>query len=357
MNRMHRKKLSLAVAQTLGAGILVGLAAPAALGQQYQEKITVTGTRIPSPNLESTSPISIITPIDIKLTAPLSTENLLNIMPQVTPDLGNAVANGSTGTATVNLRGLGAARTLVLVNGRPLPPGTPANGGYAADLNEIPVQLIQRVEILTGGASAVYGSDAIAGVVNFIMNDRFEGVQFDYTHSFYQHDQHSDTIAALVAESAATNPSQFHVPGNIGSDGELNQYALTLGGNFADGKGNGTLFVGYQRQKPILQSERDFSACSLASNDVGPNQPFFCAGSSTGPTGKFTTPNGVFTVADAAGNVRPFAGSDAFNFGPYNYYLNPDERWNVMATAHYDFTPWARAYAEFNFHDDHTVPQ
>lgn len=369
MKRMHRKKLSLAVAQAVGAGIFVtaplayGQAQPAQPGQPgFQEKITVTGTRIPSANLESTSPVTTISTTDIKLTAPVSTENLLNMMPQVVSDLGNAVANGSTGTATVNLRGLGAARTLVLVNGRPLPPGTPANGGYAADLNEIPTQLIQRVEILTGGASAVYGSDAIAGVVNFIMNDRFEGVQFDYTHSFFQHDQKNNTIQALVAGREALNPKEFHVPGDVNSDGELNQYALTVGGNFAGGKGNGTLFVGYSRQKPILQAERDFSACALATEDVGPGQPYFCAGSSNQATGRFTPQSGPnagkrFTVADAAGNVRPSVTADQFNFAPFNYFLNPDERWNVAAFAHYDFQPWARAYAEFNFHDDHTQPQ
>src|SRR2546428_2704923 len=157
MKRMHRKKLSLAVAQALGAGIFVGLAAPSSYAQQPSpekiEKVTVTGTRIPSPNLESTSPISIITPTDIKFEHPVSVENLLNNMPQVFADQGNMLSNAATGTATVNLRGLGAARTLVLVNGRPLPPGTPTQGGYAADLNQIPLQLIQRVEILTGGAS------------------------------------------------------------------------------------------------------------------------------------------------------------------------------------------------------------
>src|SRR5438270_883242 len=137
MKRMHRKKLSLAVAQVVSAGIFVSFATPGAHGQTaapgtpgYVEKLTVTGTRIPSANLESTSPITTVTAADIKLTAPISVENLLNMMPQVVADQGNMVSNGSTGTANVNLRGLGSARTLVLVNGRPLPPGTPANGGY-----------------------------------------------------------------------------------------------------------------------------------------------------------------------------------------------------------------------------------
>src|ERR1051326_2792310 len=168
MKRMHRKKLSIAVTQALGAGIFVGMAAPAAFGQVtpapaagYQEKITVTGTRIPSPNLESTSPISIITQQDIAIEHPVSVENLINNMPQVFADQGNMLSNGASGTASVNLRGLGAQRTLVLINGRRLPAGDPTF--YPTDINGIPVPLIQRVDIYTGGASSVYGSDAVSG--------------------------------------------------------------------------------------------------------------------------------------------------------------------------------------------------
>jgi outer membrane receptor protein involved in Fe transport len=364
MKRMHRKKLSLAVAQALGAGIFVGLTAPSAYAQQPPppaekiEKVTVTGTRIPSANLESTSPITTITSTDIKLSAPISVENLLNVMPQVIADQGNMVSNGSTGTSNVNLRGLGSARTLVLVNGRPLPPGSPVNGGYGADLNEIPLPLIQRVEILTGGASAVYGSDAIAGVVNFIMNDRFEGVQFDVTHSGYNHHQHSQ-IKDLVAAKEAVNPAQFQVPGNVNSDGEADSYSLTLGGNFAGGKGNATLFIGYQKDNPLLQSQRDFSACSLVSTGGG----YACVGSSnTAPT-RITPLGGpnagtAFIVNSAAGAVRPYvSATDSFNFAPFNYYQAPDQRWTVSSFAHYDLDPRATVYGEFNFHDDHSPRQ
>ena len=360
------KKLSLALARTFSAGMAVTFVSvayaqtPPAQVEKI-EKFNVTGSRIPSANLESTSPITQITAQDIKFTQPLSVENLLNIMPQAVADQGNMVSNGSTGTANVNLRGLGAGRTLVLVNGRPLPPGTPANGGYGADLNEIPLPLIQRVEILTGGASAVYGSDAIAGVVNFIMNDHFEGVQFDIGHSFYNHQQHSQ-IKDIVGRSAAINPVQYAVPGDVGSDGEAEDYSVTLGGNFANGKGNATVFLGFHKQKPVLQSTRDFSACSLASTGDG----YACIGSSNtfparltplGPTGG---PNvgKAFIISSAAGDTRPYAtATDAFNFGPFNYYQAPDERWNVSAFAHYDADPRARVYAEFGFHDDHSPRQ
>ena len=368
MKRMHRKKLSLAVAQALGAGIIVGLTAPSAYAQvpsaqppgtqqapvERIEKFNVTGSRIPAPNLESTSPITQITAQDIKFEAPVSTENLLNNMPQVFADQGNMLSNGATGTATVNLRGLGAARTLVLVNGRPLPPGTPTQGGYAADLNQIPLQLIQRVEILTGGASAVYGSDAIAGVVNFIMNDHFEGVQFEINHSFYNHDQRN-SVKDIVAKRQATNPAQFHVPGDVSSDGEADDYSVIMGGNFANGKGNATLFLAYHHQNPVLQGQRDFSACSLSSGGPG----FFCAGSNTDFPGRFRPLSGPnagknFTIADAAGNVRPHLVTDQFNFGPYNHFQVPDQRWSADVFAHYDVHPQARVYAEFGFHDDHS---
>src|SRR5207249_904331 len=134
-----------------------------------------------------------------------------------------------------NLRGLGPTRNLVLLNGRRLPPGSPATGGYtayAADLNQIPAALIQRVEVLTGGASAVYGSDAISGVVNFIMNDRFEGLQVDYYHSFYNHQQHNSGISEIVSARGANN-SQFQVPGDVGADGAIRNMSLLMGSNFA----------------------------------------------------------------------------------------------------------------------------
>ena len=357
MKRMHRKKLSLAVAQAVGAGLIVGLAAPSALGQGqpagYQEKITVTGTRIPSPNLESTSPISIISPVDIKIEHPVSIENLINNMPQVFADQGNMLSNAATGTADINLRGLGGARTLVLINGRRLPAGDPFI--YATDINIMPLPLIQRIDIYTGGASAVYGSDAISGVVNFIMNDRFQGVQFDWSHSFYNHQQ-GNGLASVIASRALTNPAQFHVPGDVDSDGEVEQYSVAMGSDFANGKGNATVFLGYTRTHPVLQRDRDYSACATGSSATG----FTCGGSSTAVPGRFLDNNtgSSFTIADAAGNVRPFNASlDQFNFAPFNFYQRPDERYLADFFAHYDILPWLRSYTEFQFMDDRTLAQ
>ena len=361
MKRMHRKKVSLAVAQALGAGIFVGLAAPSAHGQPagppapagYSEKITVTGTRIPSPNLESTSPINVITPQDIKFEHPVSIENMINNMPQVFAGQGNMLSNAATGTASVDLRGLGPSRTLVLINGRRLPAGDPTI--YATDLNMIPLPLIQRVDIYTGGASAVYGSDAISGVVNFIMNDRFQGVQFDWGHSFYNHQQ-GNGLASVISARAATNPSQFKVPGDVDSDGEVENYSVTMGSDFANGKGNATVFLGYTRSHPVLQRDRDYSACATGQSAAG----FTCGGSSTSVPGRFLDLNtgSSFTIADAAGNARPFnSGTDQFNFAPFNFYQRPDERYLADFFAHYDITPWARVYTEFQFMEDRTLAQ
>jgi outer membrane receptor protein involved in Fe transport len=294
---------------------------------------------------------------EIRMDGLAKTEDLLNNLPQVYAAQGSATSNGATGTANVNLRNLGVNRNLVLLNGRRLPPGSPRSGAesYAADLNQIPAPLIQRVELLTGGASAVYGSDAMSGVVNFIMNDKFEGVQIDLNHSFYNHKQQNGEVSDIVSARAATNPSQFRVPDDVRSDGKINGVSFLLGRNFADNKGNATVFLGYKKEDPVLQSSRDFSACAL-----NPGDSFTCGGSSTSFPGRFFFPEtGVSrTVADAAGNTRPFLGAtDQFNFGPYNYYRRPSEQFGFNTFAHLDVAPSVRAYTELSFHDNRTDAQ
>jgi len=182
------------------------------------ERVEITGSRLPQLDVEGTSPVTVLTAQDIRMDGLQKAEDLLNALPQVTAAQGSYASNGASGTAQVQLRGLGPTRNLVLINGRRLPPGSPDTGStsnYAADLNQIPVPLIQRIENLTGGASAVYGSDAMSGVVNFIMNDRFEGLQFDVNHSFYNHQQQQNHISDIVSARGATNPTQFQVPGDI----------------------------------------------------------------------------------------------------------------------------------------------
>lgn len=322
---------------------------------QQVARVEVTGSRIPmAANMDGTSPVTVLGAKDIKTDGVRNVESLLNNLPQVFAAQTGSVVNGATGTATVNLRGLGSNRTLVLVNGHRLPQGSP--GTTAADLNQIPTPLVKRVEVLTGGAGAVYGADAVAGVVNFIMNDRFEGVQIDANYSgFNHHQQGTGGVADLVRKAAQTNPSQFKVPGNAGFDGKSKDISLLMGGNFDGGKGNATLFLSYKQQDALLQASRDFSACSLSSSKTG----FGCGGSSTNATGRITnTADGkVWTVSDGS-TPRPYSGAtDLYNFGPINHYIRPDDRYGAAASVHYDVNEQTRVYADFAFHDDRTDAQ
>jgi iron complex outermembrane recepter protein len=346
--------------------------APAAKPEAARpEKISVTGSRIAAPNLDSASPIASVDARAIKAEGVRNVESLLNNLPQVFADQGGSVSNGATGIATVNLRGLGPSRTLVLVNGRRMPAGSPAQ--FATDLNQIPAPLIKRIDVLTGGGGAVYGSDAIAGVVNFVMNDKFEGVQIEANHSFYNHkQQNSGGVADLIAARARTNSAQFAVPGNKSMDGKSSDFSLLLGSNFDDGRGNATLFFNYKQDKALTQADRDFSACALGTSETtdtintvpfGPG--FRCGGSNTGFPGRFrifTNPSLTAfidrTLSGTGGNTRAFSSTlDQYNFAPTNYFVRPSERYSFNAFSHYDINNTNRIYTEASMHDDRTVAQ
>jgi iron complex outermembrane recepter protein len=349
-----RTKIATSVLVALGGTIaLAGMPAFA----QTSERIEVTGSRIKSLSVDTVAPVTVIDAKEIKVDGVRNVESFLNNLPQVFASQGASVSNGSTGTANVNLRGLGASRTLTLVNGRRLPYGSPNN--VAADLNQIPAGLIKRVELLTGGASSIYGSDAVAGVVNFIMNDRFEGVQVDLNHSFFNHKQKNTAgVADVVAGRALTNAAEFKVPGNKSSDGKSTNFNLLLGGNFDSNKGNATVFFNYKKDDALTQSERDFSACTVGAPTAA--GVFTCGGSGTNATGRITnlTTNTVWTNADANGTARRFANAtDQYNFGPLNFYQRPSERFGFNAYANYQVAPEAKVYVEFSSHDDLTVAQ
>src|SRR5262245_24683930 len=296
---------------------------PAQAQQQQPEtiqEVVVTGSRIPQPNLTSISPVTSVGSDQIKIEGVTRVEDLINNLPQAFADFGGNISNGATGAATVNLRNLGSQRTLVLVNSRRLMPGDPTAGGAASpDLNQIPSALIERVEVLTGGASAVYGADAVGGVVNFIMNDHFEGVRVDSQYSMFQHNQHADDIAAIVAGRG------FALPDSNVTDGYTKDITLIAGINTPDGNGNATVYVGYRTLDAIKQDARDFSACPLGSSSAsGAPGGFSCAGSSTSYPGRFISRDGLDSTI-AEGNVlRDFAPTDQYNFAPDNYYQRPD---------------------------------
>ena len=337
-------------------GVLVALGGALALPAfaQTAERVEITGSRIKTLSTDTASPVVTLSAESIKIAGATNIEEMLNALPQVFAGYGAQVSNGSTGTATVDLRGLGPTRTLVLVNGRRLPAGDP--NYVPADLNQIPTSLIKRVEVLTGGASAVYGSDAVAGVVNFIMNDRFEGVQVLASRSVNNHKQKGDVNDAGVARGITP-------PGNVGGDGGITDLSVTLGSNFAGDKGNATLFLGYRQQSALLQAKRDFSDCSLGLSTANASG-FACGGSSTSFPGRFTQLDQVTgailrnSTFAPDGSVRPYVGTrDAYNFGPLNYFQRPDDRYTAAAYANYKVSDLAKVYAEFNFMDDHSVAQ
>src|ERR1041384_5987934 len=364
-----------------------GAAMPAFAADQTIQEVVVTGSRIAQPNLETTSPVTQVTAEDVITQGVTKIEDLVNQLPQAFAAQNATVANGSTGTATVNLRGLGPTRTLVLIDGRRMPYGGVTPASAAADLNQIPTAMVERVEVLTGGASAVYGSDAIAGVVNFIMKKDFEGIQFDGQYSLYQHNNDFSGPGAVglrdvIAGRAATNPAQFALPDDNVTDGNSVQGTIIMGVSTEDGRGNITAYASYQDTKPILQRDRDYSACSL--DTVPPTTSFACGGSSTAFPGRFTDlgansnpipgPDGKGGTADdtradgnplpsynsslTGNNFRAFNGStDQYNFGPVNFYLRPDTRYSLGAMGHYELAPFADLYTQLMFTDVRSVAQ
>lgn len=320
--------------------------------EQPITEVVVTGTRIVSPNLESISPVAAITSEDIGLTGKVRVEDIINQMPQAFAAQGSSISNASTGTATVSLRGLGAQRTLVLVNGRRLMPGDP-DGSNAADLNFIPAALVRRVDVLTGGASSVYGADAVAGVVNFIMDTEFEGVKVEANYSVNEH--HNDNaVGAIVAARGFETP-----PENVNT-GDTRDVTFVLGVGGPDAPGHATFYAGYRKADPVLQADFDYSACTFNSGDE-----FTCGGSGTTSPAHFLTGFDPTAACPGAGCIvgegnvlRPYNQlTDAYNFGPLNYYQRPDERYTAGVFMDYNVAEGATAYAELMFMDDRSVAQ
>jgi iron complex outermembrane receptor protein len=357
---MERKyQVASAVRRALVMGALTAAGATPALAQENLGEIVVTGSRIRSANLESTTPVTQVTAADVVTQGVTRIEDLVNQLPQAFAAQNVTVANGATGTATLNLRGLGSPRTLVLVDGRRLPYGGVTNS--AADINQIPTQMIERVDILTGGASAVYGSDAVAGVVNFIMKKDFEGVQVTSQYNFYWHENDftgagdvklRDTIETLEG----VNPAQFALPDDTVTDGEGKEISLMVGVNSGDGRGNITAYATVFDSKSVLQRDRDYSACSLAT--APPTESFGCGGSATSAGGLFTDFANYYLTVDTAESFRDFDfGADLYNFGPLNHYQRPERRYAIGAMGHYEFNEKADVYTQLMFNDYESVAQ
>ena len=323
--------------------------------------IVVTGSRLASPNLESASPVTVVSAEDIKNTGTTRVEDLLNSLPQVFAGQGSNISNGASGAATLDLRGLGAARTLVLVNGRRVVPGDP--GSSAADINIIPGAMVKRIDVLTGGASSVYGADAVSGVVNFVMDTKFEGFRIDGQYSFYNHNNDSGTL--ITAPQAARG---FAVPRGMSTGGGAVDATFAFGTGFDDGRGHITAYAGYRKVEAVFQRDRDYSSCALnarSTAQVAANGSLFSCG------GSATSANGTIIAYDSGGVPANFtstffqigagrtlsAGFTPYNFAPLNYFQRPDERYTAGVFADYEISEALQPYLEVMFMDDRTVAQ
>ena len=286
------------------------------------EEVIVTGTRIKRKDFTSTSPLVTLDREDFEFSGQPTIEEYLNQMPQVQPDYGRTSNNPGDGTARVNLRSMGAGRTLVLLNGRRL---APSGVGSAVDINNLPRSLMERVEIITGGASTVYGSDAIAGVVNFITRQDFDGFSFDVSYS-------------------------------VTGEGDSTVYDANIayGHNLASGRGNITLFAGYYERKPMFASDREFTSVAYFEDwDTG---ELVEGGSSIIPAGRVAFPavdlgNGPVPLSwNTDGIPRAYnPETDKYNFAPVNYLQTPLTRFSTGLMSTFDISDNFEAYVEAAF--------
>ena len=304
----------------LKAGVATAIVASAAPAFAQDEAassdtIIVTGSRIARPELQASSPVAVVGAEEFKFSGATHVEEVLNELPQIVPSLTGASNNPGDGVATVDLRGLGAERTLVLVNGRRY---VAYDEQQIVDLNTIPSALIERVDVVTGGRSAVYGSDAIAGVVNFVLKKDFEGVQVSGNYRL-----------------------------NEAGDGDTYQVDGIIGGNFADGKGNATAYVSYSKRHPIMANARSYSRTALGDGDEG--LEFFGSSSIEGSRIRLGTGQ-PWQMFDANGNMVPYGGnSDSYNYAPQNYLQTPNERWFAGAFVNYEINEHAKVFTEFQY--------
>lgn len=288
------------------------------------EAIIVTGSRIGRPDLTSQSPVTVVNASEIALQAgSANIENVLNDFPQVQATSTSASNNPGGGVATVNLRGLGSQRTLVLVDGRRY---MSYDVNQIVDLNSIPSSLIERVDVVTGGQSAVYGSDAIGGVVNFILKRDFQGVELNSSYNLT--DQ---------------------------GDGQIFDVNATFGSNFDDGRGNVTVFTQYTKRRPVMAADRSFARNALVDDGEG---GMYNGGSGSVSQGRVIIPGlGAATglgcdsqdfAAPGAPNCY-VAATDAYNYAPTNYLQVPQERFMVSAMANYEINEHFKPYVEAQF--------
>ncbi|RPF70571.1 TonB-dependent receptor domain-containing protein [Aurantiacibacter spongiae] len=285
------------------------------------EAIVVTGSRIQRRNVETAAPVAVVQDEEFELSGTVNVENVVNTLPQVVPGITSNSNNPGNGTASLNLRGLGEERTLVLVNGRRW---MFYDTNQIVDLNTIPSFLIDSVDVVTGGASAVYGSDALAGVVNFRLKE-VNGIEFGGQYSI----------------TDRGDGDRYEITGAIGSD-------------FADGRGNVTVYGEYYNRKPVFQADREFSAFNLGGDPLVQGGSSFIPESRVNYQGNGSLAGTQFAgggnfLFDPAGSARPYTGADAYNFAPVNYLQLPQDRYLLGGYASYEVFPFLEAYTEVSY--------
>lgn len=289
-----------------------GLAMPSVVLAQESQRIEITGSRIKTIGAVSNSPITSVTATEFNSSAPIAVEEVIRSLPAAIPAIGANTNNGSNGTASIDLRGLGTNRTLVLINGRRI---VPATLGGVVDTNAIPVALLERIDVVTGGASAVYGADAVAGVVNFILRRDFSGLDARTTYG-------------------------------VSEQGDSKRYRtdFTVGANLAEGRGNVALSFGTSRTEPLRQGDRPFGEFQIASTNGARG------GSSIGAPAAYSGMPAPLTgnriIDYTTGGLRAFTQADEYNFNPLNYYITPLERTQFSALGRFTINDNAEAYAE-----------
>lgn len=292
------KAVRLALAfSAASATAFVAPAIAAEEGAEEVERISVSGSRIKRSDMETASPVSVFDIADIEASGFTTLEDFVQSIPSINgAQTGSSVNNGNDGNATASLRGLGAGRTLILINGRRMV----ASGEGDVDLNNIPLSIIKRVEVVRDGASTIYGSDAIAGVINFITRDDFEGAEFTY---------------------------QYDITGE--GDGEVNKFSATLG--TSTDRGHAVVALEYTNRGTIWQKDRSFSQAPLAEID-GVITP---VGSSHTVPGRYNYGGKSYVLAN--GVETPYDGAQhSFNYAAVSYMVTPQEVLSLNLNADYD---------------------
>jgi len=299
------------------------------------EEVVVTGSRITRSNFESASPLDMVTSADLEATSVISVDEYLKRLPTFANYQQDAnINNGGDGGKFVNIRGLGFKRTLVLINGRRAP-GSFFGGGSsdlgAVDLNTIAMPMVERVEVLKDGASAIYGSDALAGVINIITKSDFEGVQLQADGSWGSNDWDADTSTLSMLLGTVNDRGSAQMSLVYANQDELLQ---------------GERKWAQDALWPIQQPDGSFQSEALGSSNSRRIRitEFDQASRDILTNAGITTTN--FITDETTGQARPFAGGDVYNYAPINALITPHKRYQIAGQAQYEITDTVSAFGE-----------